>query len=186
MYFDANNLYGLAMTQYLPYGNFKWMTKKEIDKFNLGLIEENSLNECILEADLEYPNKLQDFHNDYPLAPEKIKINSSMLSKYCSSIANNYGIKVSEVNKLTPNLGNKQNYVIHYRSLQLYISLGMKVTKVHKILKFKQSDWLKKFVEFNIEKRKNAINNFEKNFFKLMIKSVYGKAMENLRKRNKC
>ena len=88
-----------------------------------------------------------------------------MLSKYSSNIANNYGIKVGEVNKLIPNLGNKKNYVIHYRNLQLYISLGMKVTKVHKILKFKQSDWLKKFVDFNTEKRKNAINNFEKKTF---------------------
>ena len=145
MYFDANNLYGWAMTQYLPYGNFKWMTKKEIDKFSLGLIVENSLNGCILEVDLEYPNELHDSHNDYPLAPEKLKINSNRLSKYCSDIANNYGIKVGEVNKSIPNLGNKQNCqncqnVIHYRNLQLYISLGMKVTKVHKILKFKQSD----------------------------------------------
>ena len=89
------------------------------------------------------------------------------MSKYSSSIANNYAIKVGKVNKLIPNLGNKKNYVIHYRNLQLYISLGRKVTGVHKILKFKQSDWLKKFVEFNTEKRKIATNNFEKKFFKL-------------------
>ena len=108
MYFDANNLYGWAMTQYLPYGNFKWMTKKEIDDFDLGLIKENSLNGYILEVDLEYPIELHDFHNDYPLAPEKLKINSHMLSKYCSSIANNYEIKVGEVNKSIPNLGNKK------------------------------------------------------------------------------
>ena len=73
MYFDANNLYGWAMTQYLPYGNFKWMTKKKIDKFSLGLIEENSLNGYILEVDLEYPSELHNFDNDYPLAPEKPK-----------------------------------------------------------------------------------------------------------------
>ena len=167
MYFDANNLYGWAMTQYLPYGNFKWMTKKEINDFCLGLVKENSLIVYILEVDLEYPSELHDSHNDYPLAPEKLKINSDMLSKYSSSIANNYGIKVGEVNKLIPNLSNKQNYVMHYRNLQLYLSLGMKVTKVHKILKFKQSDWLKKFVDFNTEKRKNAVNNFEKNFLNL-------------------
>ena len=111
------------------------------------------------------------------------KVNSNMLSKYSSNIANEYGIKVGEVNKLIPNLGNKKNYAIHYRNLQLYISLGMKVTKVHKILKIKQSDWLKKFVDFNTEKRKNAINDFEKDFFKFMVNSVFGKTTENLRKR---
>ena len=89
------------------------------------------------------------------------------MPKYCSDIANNYGIKVGEINKLIPNLGNKTNYVIHYRNLQLYKSLGMNVIKVHTILKFKQSNWLKKFVDFNTEKRKNAINNFEKTFLTL-------------------
>ena len=183
MYFDANNLYRWAMTQYLPYANFKWMTKKEINNFDFGLIGENRPNGYILDGDLEYAGDLHDFHNDYPLAPEKLNINSDMLLKYFFSIVNNYGINVGEVNELIPNLGNKKNYVIHYRNLQLYISLEMKITKVHKILKLKQSDWLKKFVDFNTEKRKNAINNFEKSFFKLMINSVFGKTTENLRKR---
>ena len=119
------------------------MTKKEIDKFDVDLIKENSLNGYFLEVDLEYPSELHNFHKDYPLAPEKLKINSDMLSKYSSSIASNYGIKVGEVNKLIPNLRNKK-YVIHYKNLQLYISLGMKVTKVLKILKFKQFKLVKK------------------------------------------
>ena len=71
MYLDANNLYGWAMTQYLPYGGFKWLSKKEIDEFNLNLVKENSSVGYILEVDLEYPSELYDLHNAYPLAPEK-------------------------------------------------------------------------------------------------------------------
>ena len=106
-----------------------------------------------------------------------------MLSKYYSDIDDEYGIKIGGVNKLVPNLGNKSKYVVHYRNLQLYLSLGMKLTKVHRILKFEQSDWSKKYIDFNKGKRKNAANSFEKDFFKLMNNSVFGKTMEDLRKR---
>ena len=119
-------------------------------------------------------------HNDYPLAPEKLAESYEMLSDYCKKIANKYEIKVGDVKKLIPNLGNKTNYVLHYRDLQLYLSLGMKLTKIHRVLKFKQSDWMKKYIDFNTEKRKNTANCFENDFFKLIINSVYDKTMENL------
>ena len=122
-------------------------------------------------------------HNDYPLAPEKLAVSSDMLSKYCKKIADKYEIKVGDVKKLIPNLGNKTNYVLHYRNLQLYLSLEMKLTKIHRVLKFKQSEWVKKHIDFNTKKRMNAADDFEKDFFKLMINSIYGKTMENLRKR---
>ena len=101
-----------------------------------------------------------------------------MLSKYCKRIVDKYEIKVDDIKILISNLGNKTNYVVHYRNLQLYLSLGMKLTKIHRILKFNQSDWMKKYTDFNTEKRMNAANDFEKDFFKLMINSVYGKMLD--------
>ena len=104
-------------------------------------------------------------HNDYPLVPEKLAASTDMLLKYCKKIADKYEIKVGDVKKLIPNLGSKTNYVVHYRNLQLYLSLGMKLTKIHRVLKFKQSDWMKKYIDFNTEKRMNAVKDFEKRFF---------------------
>ena len=121
--------------------------------FDVNLISEESPIGYFLEADLEYPDELHELHNDFPLVSEKLAISSDMLSKYCKKIADKYEIKVGDVKKLIPNLGNKTNYVVHYRNLQLYLSLGMKLTKIHRVLKFKQSDWMKKYTDFNIEKK---------------------------------
>ena len=176
-----NNLYGWAMSSYLPYGGFKWL--KNVDGFDVNSVSEKSPIGYFLEVDLEYPDELHELHNDYPLAPEKLAVSSDMLSKYCKKIADKYEIKVGDVKKLIPNLGNKTKYVLHYRNLQLYLSLGMKLTKIHRVLKFRQSDWMKKYISFNTEERISATNSFEKDFFKLMINSVYGKTMENLQKR---
>ena len=178
LYPDMNNLYGWTMSGYLPYGGFRWL--KNVDGFDVNSISEKSPIGYILEVDLEYPDGLHVLHNDYALAPEKLAISYNLLSHYCKKIADEYEIKVGDVEKLIPNLGDKTNYVLHYRNLQLYLSLGMKLTKIHRVLKFKQSDWMKKYIDFNTEKRTNAANSFEKDFFKLMISSVYSKTMENL------
>ena len=87
-----------------------------------------------------------------------------MLSNYCKKIADKYKTKIGDVK--IRNLGNKTNYVVHYRNLQLYLSLGMKLTKIHKVLNFKQSELIKEYIDFNTEKRVNAANDFEKDFFK--------------------
>ena len=183
MYLDANNLYGWAMSQYLPTGGFKWMTEKQINDIDLAKYKEDSDKGIILEVDLEYPKELHKLHNDYPLAPEKIKVTNDMLSDYSKKIAEKYNISTGLVHKLIPTLYNKEKYVLHYRNLQLYISLGLKLTKIHRVLEFNQSPWLKEYIDFNTEKRKNAKNDFEKDYFKLMNNAVYGKTMENIRKR---
>ena len=103
-YLDANNLYGWAMSQYLPYSGSKWLSQKEISDFYLNSVSENSSIGYILEFDLEYPSELYDLHNDYPLAPEKFEISQNMLSNYCSNLANEDEIKIGGVNKLVPNL----------------------------------------------------------------------------------
>ena len=182
-YLDANNLYGWAMSQYLPTGGFRWMTEKQTNNIDLVKYDDNSEKGLILEVDLEYPKELHDLHNDYPLAPEKVKVNKETLSSYCHKIADKYNISTGLVRKLIPTLKNKEKYVTHYRNLQLYTDLGLKVTKVHRVLEFNQSPWLKKYIDFNTSKRMKAKNDFEKEFFKLMNNSVFGKTMENLRNR---
>ena len=162
IYLDESNLYGWGNSQYLPYCKFKQL--KDVNKFDINSITENSPIGYILEVDLKYPDELHYLHNDYPLAPEKLAIPYDTLSDYYQKIAEKYRIKVGDVKKLVPNLGNKTNYVVHYRDLQLYLSLGMKLTEIHKVLKFKQSDWMKKYIDVNTEKRMNAANDFEKVF----------------------
>ena len=111
-----------------------------------------------MEVDLEYCKELHDSHSDYPLAPEKLEI-SSMLSKYCSDIANKYGIKVGGVNKLVRNLRDKVKYIVHYRNFQLYLELGMKLIEIHRILKLKQSNWLNKYIDLIHRKEQKLKTN---------------------------
>ena len=146
-------------------------------------INEKSPIGYLLEVDLKYPDKLHELHNDYLLAPEKLAVSSDMLLKYCKVIADKYEIKVGDVKKLIPNLNKKTNYMVHYRNLQLYLSFGIKLNKIHRVLKFRQSDWMEKYIDFNTEKRMKAANDFKKYFLKLMINSVYRKRMKNLRRR---
>ena len=141
-------------------------------------IKSNSSTGYILGVDLEYPQELHDIHNDYPLAPEKINIPKQWLSDYSLKIANVHNISSGTVKKLVTNLINKNNYVIHYRNLQQCLELGMKLKKIRRVLKFKQKDWMKPYIDFNTQKRKGATNEADKNHFKLLFNAAYGKAME--------
>jgi hypothetical protein len=154
-YLDANNLYGWAMSQPLPIKDFEWMDDNELEKW--------SEHSCTLEADLEYPDDLHDLHNEYPLAPERITVNRT--------------------EKLIPNLNNKEKYVLHHTNLKQYLSLGLELTKIHRGVKFTESDWMKKYIQLNTDIRTKGTTDFEKDFFKLMNNSVFGKTMENVRNR---
>ena len=137
-YLDMNNSYGWAMSEYLPYEGFGWL--KNADEFDVMSINGKRPVGYFLKVDLEYSDKLHKLHSDYLLAPEQLTVSSDMLSKYCKKIADKYEIKVGDVKKLITNFCNKINYVVHYRNLPLYLALGMKLTKIDKVLIFKGSD----------------------------------------------
>ena len=113
--------------------------------------------------DLDYPKDLHDLHNDYPLAPERLKIGG--------------------VEKLIPNLWDKEKYIVHHENLKLYLELGLKVEKIHRGIKFREEPWMRSYIKLNTRLRTEAKNDFEKDFFKLMNNSVFGKTMENIRNR---
>ena len=154
-YSDANNLYGWAMSKPLPTHGFEWMEKSELETW------ENQ--SCILEVDLEYPKNLHDLHSDYPLAPERVEVN--------------------KIDKLIPNLRNKEKYILYHENLKQYLSLGLKLTNIHRGIKLEESQWLEKYIALNTELRTAAAKEFEKDFFKLMNNSVFGKTMESIRNR---
>ena len=203
LYLDANNLYGFAMMQYLPVSGFKWESQDAINAFSidwLHTIKSDNDDGYIFEIDYTIPEDKHDKFANYPLAPEQKPVCGNMLSTYQREIlreqfrADNDDQLTEEVleqkideytstEKLILDLKPKQKYIIHYRTLQLYIKLGMEITKVHRILKFNQQAWLAPYIQANTEMRQMATNDFEKDFFKLMNNAFFGKTMENVRKR---
>ena len=182
MYLDANNLYGWAMSQYLPTGNYKWENANEWNEYKIMRSKDDSKTGYIFDVDLEVPKDLHDYFNDYPLAPE------SRLGEYSENMKRKYRIlnekdPVSIVKKLIPNLYDKTNYVVHYRNLKLYLFLGLKLKKINRVLSFDQKPFLDKYIQFNTKQRAQCKTDFEKDFFKLMNNSVFGKTMENVSKR---
>ena len=163
-YLDANTLYGWAMSQKLPVRNFKWIEKGDISKFNEDFIknyDKNSDKGYIFEVNVKYPEEIRMLHSDLAFLPERMKINK------CT--------------KLTCTIQNKENYIIHIRALKQAINHGLKLEKVHQVIEFDQEAWLKPYIDMNTDLRKHAKNDFEKDFFKLMNNSVFGKTMENVR-----
>ena len=170
-YLDANNLYGWAMSKKLPVNGFKWLDTSETsalarsDKINEDFIknyDENNDKDYILEVDVKYPKRLHELHSNLPFLSERMEVN--------------------KCKKLVCNLFNKKKYVAHINALKQALNHGLKLEKIHRVIEFNQEAWLKPYIDMNTELRKVAKHDFEKDLFKLMNNSVFGKTMENIRK----
>ena len=162
-YLDANNLYGWSMSKKLPVNGFRWLDSDEINEINEEFIKsynENDKMGYILEVDVKYPKELHDLHSDLPFLPSA---------------------KINKCKKLVCNLYDKKKYVVHINSLKQALNHGLKLNEIHRIIEFNQEAWLKPYIDMNTELRKVAKNDFEKDLFKLMNNSKFGKTMENIR-----
>ena len=165
-YLDANNLYGWAMSKKLPVNGFRWLDSDKINEINEEFIKnynENINNKSyILDVDVKYPKRLHELHSDLPFLSERMEIN--------------------KFKKLVCNLSNKKKYVTHINSLKQALNHGLKFKKIRRVNEFYKKEWLKPYIDMNTELRKAAKDDFEKDLFKLMNNSVFGKTMENIRK----
>jgi hypothetical protein len=185
MYWDANNLYGWAMSQVLPYKDLKFV-KKALEEI-LATPDDAEVGYAV-RCYLRFPRELHDKFKEFPPAPENLNPEMEWFSDYQREL----GQKLKTINdkekykgcdKLIPHLFDHKDYVLHYRNLKFLVALGVEVVEVHEVLSFKQKAWLKPYIDFNTEKRKEARNDFEKDFFKLMNNAVFGKTMENVKNR---
>ena len=166
-YLDANNLYGWAMSKKLPVDGFRWLDSDKINEIIEEFMKnynENDNKGYIFEVDVIYPKRLHDLHSDLPFFPERIEIN------------------INKCKKLICNVSNKKKYVIHVNSLKQALNHGLKLKKIHRVVEFNQKEWLKPYIDMNTELQKAGKNDFEKDFFKLINNSAFGKTMENIRK----
>ena len=158
-YLDANNLYGWAMSQPLPTGGFKWV---DVNPNEISELATRTDKGYILEVDISYPKDLHDPPNDLPFMCERMEING--------------------VEKLVPDLRDKKSYVIHIQALNQALQHGLRLHRIHRVIEIDQWPWLKTYIDINTQLRTAATNDFEKDFFKLMNNSVFGKTMENIKK----
>ena len=166
-YLDANNLYGWAMSKKLPVNGFKWLNNNEtaehvINEDFIKNYNENDNKGYIFEVDVKYPKRIHELHSDLPFLSERMEVN--------------------KCKKLVCNLFNNKKYVVHINSLKQALNHGLKLKEIHRIIEINQEAWLKPYIDMNTELRKLAKNDFEKDLFKLMNNSVFGKTMENIRK----
>lgn len=163
-YFDINSLYGTAMGGVLPYGGLEWVEEENVENFNVKDMDDESEFGFFLEVDLSYPEKLHNLHRDLPFCAEKLVPPGSKLEK------------------LMTTLHDKNNYIIHYRALKQCLEAGLELRKIHRILKFKQSNWLQPYIDLNAKLRAASDTEFGKQLYKLLVNAIYGKFLQNVRK----
>ena len=185
LYIDINNLYGWAMSQYLPTSEFEklqlpeeYILEQTVE--NLRFIPDNNEFGYFIECDLEYPVEIKEKTKNFPFCPYQTKADPDLFSAYMNNV-NQPNYKPTP--KLMCDVTNKSKYLIHYRMFRFYLNQGMKVTKIHTIYRFKQSAWLAKYIDHNTQKRTKAKTNFEKDLYKLLNNAFFGKTMENVRDR---
>ena len=187
-YIDENNLYGNSLSKPLPHSDFCWV--EDLSPFTrdfiLNLDEEGEWG-YTLEVDLGYPQHLHHDTADFPLAPESGEVTKDMFSEFMTTFYQTLNPKSSykPSRKLLLTQYDRTHYIVHFAVLKFYLAMGMTLNKVHRVVKYKQKAWLKEYIDFNSKQRATAKNAFEKDFYKLKNNAVFGKTMEDVRKRIK-
>lgn len=181
-YIDANNLYGHAQTMFLPTHNFHWLDKKKIKKLDWKTLDTEGDIGYVLEVDLHYPKKLHKLHENFPLAPQNIEIDYQNLSPFAkeSLFRTSNAKKYTDV-KLSATFHDRKNYIVHFKLLKFYLSKGLILTKVHKVVSFIQKPFIKPFIEMCTVERQKSKSKFEQDQFKKVANSTYGKTIQNVR-----
>ena len=176
-FFDFNGLYTSVMKNHLlPTHGFRWLTENELENFDIMSIPQDADHGYIVECDLDYPAELHDAQESFPFAPEHIRIDSQDLSGYTKSLADHCGIgleSLREIRKLCLTLNDKRHYVAHYLNLQFYIKHGLILRKIHRVIRFTQSQWLEGFMTELADKRRDAKSKFYGTMYKSIPNSVY-------------
>ena len=181
---DFNSLYPSIMADFrLPTHGFKWLTQNEMDNFDVMNIADDSDTGYILVVDLEIPVEHHDLYDQFPLCPENVVIGEEHVSPYTRELSAACGIQLRPAKKLCLSLTDKTRYAVHYRTLQSYIRLGVVLKRVHKVIRFTQSLWLQDFMKYTTDKRRGATNDFDKMLYKSVACNVFGKSIENVKRR---
>lgn len=179
LYLDCGNLYGWAMMQHVPFRNFRWLAPNEINLESILATGPEADRGYVLEVDLDYPRELHDLHSDYPLAPHKKSLSFSALSPVGQNMCQHFQLKYARGSeKLMCTVLPKKRYIVHYRTLALYLKLGMICTKVHRVVTFDQAPVMRAYIENNSHMRAQAKNSFDQDYWKLLSNALFGKTME--------